>query len=326
MEVPLLSLPMAPAPTIPANWSGRPNMPIMAGDPAEDPVVSALPDLYALTPMEQFPAHALRVARQVIGGDKGEYTEVDLATGDFRVLVDPEPAELHDLREARRAYMHEHPVMAHFLRSDAPESRLISDFVEPAAFHRLGLYGEFFRCLGVEDQLSVTVSTCASGHPAGISIDRGTPGFDDWDRLLLNRLRPHLMIARENAIQFSKALAGRPAEQSDSNALDRLTGRQREILNQLARGLTNAQIAVALEISPDTVRKHVENILLRLGLPTRTAAAVFYITRSIPAEIAPWTAFVPSMHPGFGVTDPFVSTQAASTQAASTQITSTGAA
>ena len=124
------------------------------------------------------------------------------------------------------------------------------------------------------------------------------------------------MVARENAIRFSKALAAPRAEQSDSNPLDRLTGRQREILNQLARGSTNAQIALALDISPDTVRKHVENILLRLGLPTRTAAAVLYITRSTPAEMAQWTAFVPSMHPGFGVIDPCVSTEVASEGAA----------
>jgi DNA-binding CsgD family transcriptional regulator len=285
---------------------------IVAGNRAEDPIMSALPGLYALTPIEQFPAHALKMTREVVGGDKCEYTEVDLATGDFRVLVDPEPAVLHNLKEARCAYMHEHPVMTHFLRRDDSESRLISDFVQPAAFRRLGLYGEFFRVLGVEDQLTVTVSTRASGQPAGISIDRGNPGFDHRDRELLNRLRPHLIVARENAIRFSKALAKCWPEQSDSNPLDRLTGRQREILDQLARGSTNAQIALALDISPDTVRKHVEHILLRLGVPTRTAAAVLYITRSTPAETAPWTAFVPSMHPGFGVIDLRVTTDVAS--------------
>ena len=120
------------------------------------------------------------------------------------------------------------------------------------------------------------------------------------------------MVARENAIRFSKALTARRSEHLDPNPLDRLTGRQREILDQLARGSTNAQIAVVLDISPDTVRKHVENILLRLGLPTRTAAAVLYITRSPPAEMAPWTALIPSMHPGFGAIGPHVSTEVAS--------------
>jgi DNA-binding CsgD family transcriptional regulator len=90
--------------------------------------------------------------------------------------------------------------------------------------------------------------------------------------------------------------APRSTERSQSISLDRLTGRQREILNQLSRGSTNAQIATALDISPETVRKHVENILLRLGLPTRTAAAVFYITGSSPAISQPWTAYVASMH------------------------------
>jgi DNA-binding CsgD family transcriptional regulator len=194
--------------------------------------------------------------------------------------------------------MIQHPVMNHFLHEDAPEARMISDFLGVTDFHRLGLYGEFFRYLGVEDQLTVTISTRASGHPAGVSIDRGSRAFDEHDRYLLGRLRPHLMAARNNAIHFSKALSARSTEPSGSNALDRLTGRQREILNQLSRGSTNAQIATALDISADTVRKHVENILQRLGLPTRTAAAVFYITGSIPAHSRPWTAYVASMHSG----------------------------
>jgi DNA-binding CsgD family transcriptional regulator len=288
----------------------------MAGGPREDPLVRALPDLYALVPIERFPAHVLKIARDVVGGDKGEYTEVDLSSGDFRVFVDPEPAELRQLGEARSAHMHEHPVMHHFLRSDDHESRLISDFVPASDFHRLGLYSEFFRLLGVEDQMTVTVSDRASGYPAGISIDRGTPGFTRRDRELLNQLRPHLVIARENAIQFSKALIASRVDESDPSPLDRLTDRQDEILEQISMGSTNAQIAVALDISPDTVRKHVENILFRLGLPTRTAAAVLYAKRSAPAETANWTALVPSMHAGLAAVDLSDSTDVASESAA----------
>jgi hypothetical protein len=57
-------------------------------------VSRVLPELYALTSVEQFPARALSLVRRVVGGDKGDYTEVDLLSGDFRVLVDPEPPQL----------------------------------------------------------------------------------------------------------------------------------------------------------------------------------------------------------------------------------------
>jgi hypothetical protein len=181
----------------------------MAVHSTEDRIERSLPDIYALTPIEQFPSHVLKLVRCIVDGDKAEYTEVDLTTGDFRVLVDPEPPQLHELRTARREYMNQHPVMAHFLHEDAPDARMISDFLGATEFHRLGLYGEFFRYLGVEDQLTVTISTRASGHPAGVSIDRGSRGFDEHDRKLLVRLRPHLIAARNNAIHFSEALSAR---------------------------------------------------------------------------------------------------------------------
>jgi DNA-binding CsgD family transcriptional regulator len=231
----------------------------------------------------------------LIGCDKSDYAEVDVARAEFRVLVLPEPSQLNALGEARRAYMHQHPTLNHFLRNDDSAPRLISDFLQPREFHRLGLYGEFFRPLGVEDQLTVTVASRSSLRPAAISAHRGRQGFDDDDRALLGLLRPHLIAARTNAIRFSAALSARPwSAGPDAQALlERLTERQREILAQLSTGRTNSQIASALYISPGTVRKHLEHILQRLGVPTRTAAAVYYITGTQPSPDAAWTASLP---------------------------------
>jgi DNA-binding CsgD family transcriptional regulator len=55
--------------------------------------------------------------------------------------------------------------------------------------------------------------------------------------------------------------------------LDRLTTRQRTILQHVASGQTDTQIAVDLGISRATVNKHLEQIYARLGVHTRTAAA-----------------------------------------------------
>ena len=51
-----------------------------------------------------------------------------------------------------------------------------------------------------------------------------------------------------------------------------LTQRERQILDHLAQGATNAQIAAALGISPATVRKHLEHAYSKLNVSTRTAA------------------------------------------------------
>jgi DNA-binding NarL/FixJ family response regulator len=55
--------------------------------------------------------------------------------------------------------------------------------------------------------------------------------------------------------------------------LPEVTRREREVLRLLADGLTNRQIAERLLVSEHTVHRHVTNILRKLGLPSRTAAA-----------------------------------------------------
>ncbi len=57
--------------------------------------------------------------------------------------------------------------------------------------------------------------------------------------------------------------------------LDNLSKREREVLVLVAEGLSNPAIAARLRVSNHTVKRHVANILLKLDLPTRTAAAAF---------------------------------------------------
>jgi DNA-binding NarL/FixJ family response regulator len=55
--------------------------------------------------------------------------------------------------------------------------------------------------------------------------------------------------------------------------LETLSAREREVLGLVADGLSNGAIAGALRLSEHTVKRHVANILLKLDLPTRAAAA-----------------------------------------------------
>ena len=60
-----------------------------------------------------------------------------------------------------------------------------------------------------------------------------------------------------------------------------LTARQREVLTRLAEGLSNAEIAERLYISPRTVEHHVSSILSTLNLKSRAEAAAHAVRRSI---------------------------------------------
>ncbi|MFF8597833.1 response regulator [Streptomyces sp. NPDC015232] len=80
-------------------------------------------------------------------------------------------------------------------------------------------------------------------------------------------------VARRLVEQYT---AGGPARRDPrpDPRLDVLTGRERETLLLLARGLSNAEIAAELVVSDHTVKTHVGNVLAKLGLRDRIQAVI----------------------------------------------------
>ena len=70
------------------------------------------------------------------------------------------------------------------------------------------------------------------------------------------------------AARLMETLAG------EEEPLDRLTPREREVLELIGRGYANKRIALALELSEKTVKTHVGHVLAKLGVNDRTQAAV----------------------------------------------------
>jgi DNA-binding NarL/FixJ family response regulator len=79
-----------------------------------------------------------------------------------------------------------------------------------------------------------------------------------------------------------------PAGAVDHSVLDQLSTREREVLQLLARGLSNAQLATDLFLSEATVKSHVSNLLAKLQLRSRVQAVVLaYETGLVaPGEVA----------------------------------------
>jgi DNA-binding CsgD family transcriptional regulator len=79
-------------------------------------------------------------------------------------------------------------------------------------------------------------------------------------------LRPecgHLLMRQERVGLAARELDSLP-----------LTARERDVVALVASGKTNSEIATVLAISPRTVQKHLEHIFEKLGVETRTAAAL----------------------------------------------------
>jgi ATP/maltotriose-dependent transcriptional regulator MalT len=81
------------------------------------------------------------------------------------------------------------------------------------------------------------------------------------------RAQQRLAVLRERAPRTRQA-----DKDSDPHAL---TGRQRQVFELLAAGLSNPEIAAELHISPKTVGHHVEAILTKLGVQNRTHAVAY---------------------------------------------------
>jgi DNA-binding NarL/FixJ family response regulator len=115
------------------------------------------------------------------------------------------------------------------------------------------------------------------------ALSAGASGF------LLKRTSPEELIAAIHTVAAGDSLlspsvtrrvidrmAPQPiGEVGFDERLDELTPREREVLEQLARGLSNGEIAASLVIEESTVKTHVKRILMKLRLRDRVQAVIF---------------------------------------------------
>jgi len=93
-----------------------------------------------------------------------------------------------------------------------------------------------------------------------------------------------LQLGASGEAERAKRLLEAAASPGDTGPLRELTPREREVLRLITQGLTNGQIAEQLVVSEHTVHRHVTNLLRKLDLPSRTAAAAVAARAGLPED------------------------------------------
>ena len=73
---------------------------------------------------------------------------------------------------------------------------------------------------------------------------------------------------------------GAVLDRSRRSRCERLSGKERLVLVELARGNSTEEIGVVLSVSPHTVRTHVKNLMRKLGARTRAHAVAIALSES----------------------------------------------
>lgn len=146
------------------------------------------------------------------------------------------------------------------------------------------------RARGIEARVLVLTSVTERRHvlPA---VRAGAAGYlykDVDPQALVQAIKAvhdgHVLFAPDAAEAVLRGETEAPPERGDDRGPAALTEREREVLVQIARGRSNREIARALVVSEKTVKTHVSNLLMKLGVQDRTQAALYAVRHGLAGD------------------------------------------
>jgi DNA-binding CsgD family transcriptional regulator len=161
-------------------------------------LIDAADSLASLDSLQALRQRAIDAVAELVDATMVAWNEVDLDGRQIDAVISPPPdqftvQERDTLGAAFIEHVADHPVIAYYRRTRDGRPYAISDFLSAAAFHQTGIYRQFYRHLGAEDQLSFVLPD--PSLIIGIALNRARRGFSARDRQVCNLLRPHLVQA-----------------------------------------------------------------------------------------------------------------------------------
>ena len=205
----------------------------------------------------------------LVGADIVGYTEIDAShhiLHDAKFPGPPTSPTAHEwgLLKAQNPFCH----YAIKNGSRSFSAHRLTDVADMSAFRRT----ELFEVMGAG--LPHDLQTWMPGSDGtywALELARSGRNFSDRDVLLVDALRPSLM-AYTRYRSLAESMDRLQAVDAEGRSSEALSVRENEVLDLVAGGATNAEIAERLWISPGTVRKHLEHIYVKLEVGSRTAA------------------------------------------------------
>jgi len=207
-----------------------------------------------------FARQGVAALARLIGSELTTLSVCDLDSNHRSVVSDAPGAISPRQIEVFDRYFPEHPLVRAHGRNPVAVTKRISDLVPREAFLETPLYNDYYRPIGIRHTMALPIHVDRRLLVSFV-FNRASSAFGERELQLAETLRPHLANLYR--------LAGDVTPVSGAA----LTAREREVLEWVAAGKTNRDIAAILGARPRTIEKHLERIYEKLGVETRTAAA-----------------------------------------------------
>jgi DNA-binding CsgD family transcriptional regulator len=223
-----------------------------------------------------FPARLVARVSELVPSADMAYLENDLVARRTPVMVGRAGAVQDDEDDLLYWRVGPCPLTTYRVDSRDLAAMRLSDVTDRRRYVETPVYREYFAPYHVEHLLEVGLPASPGQLRSFLFCRTKAEGdFSQRDRAVLDALRPHFAWLEAEA-DLRRRLAEvllREEHAGEDGARALLTTREREIVDLVADGKTNAEIAARLSVAPSTVKKHLEHVYEKLDVSGRAAAA-----------------------------------------------------
>lgn len=205
---------------------------------------------------------APRAILNLIGADVAAFTRIDVRNRTARLDLYPDAPRFTGPTRQTGATLGDNPVVCHWSTAIDPAPRRVSDLVGGREWRKTSTFANVLGPMGTPHLVGIPLYRPTTGGPS-YAIARSGRDFSDDDLAAMGAVQAALVVLHRRFQPLSS-----PREHGSGG----LTGRELEVLDLLAAGLSGHQIARQLGLALGTVRKHLERIYTKLGVHDRLNA------------------------------------------------------